>query len=260
MWFFGKKKEKVDTRFKSTKTMKYAKIIDKGECLSTLDRFPQIPWPETWLKDVANKVEWAKYNFYPSNGLVAEVPYVISRDVTLGIDLDVYILKITENLYVPMTIKGVKFIEEAEYIRLKPDNKLKGMDERQQRINSWDDLFTSFPLDCRNPGNLEFEADIYCRSAKYSISKNAMEISSQIAGLAQEYRDHNIELYSRTEVVDLIVRWVRNAVSQNGWDSNDKDGVSWFAALFVKSYCVAMNNEQLFDPVFKAVFVRTIKK
>lgn len=43
--------------------MKYAKITDKGECLSTLDRFPQIPWPESWLKDVANKVEWAKYNF-----------------------------------------------------------------------------------------------------------------------------------------------------------------------------------------------------
>ena len=43
--------------------MKYAKITDKGECLSTLDRFPQIPWSESWLKDVANKVEWAKYNF-----------------------------------------------------------------------------------------------------------------------------------------------------------------------------------------------------
>ena len=45
--------------------MQYARIIDKGECLSTLYKFPQIPWPKAFLKEVANKHEWAKHDFYP---------------------------------------------------------------------------------------------------------------------------------------------------------------------------------------------------
>ena len=123
--------------------MEYAKIIDKGECMSTLYTFPQIPWPEPFLKDVANKIEWAKYNFYPSNGLVAEVPYIIKRDMSRGIDIDVFILRINNRYYVPMTGKGIQFITESEYKQSVPNNVIKDMDYRQQQINGFDDFMNS---------------------------------------------------------------------------------------------------------------------
>lgn len=119
--------------------MKYAEIIDKGECLATLYTFPQISWPEPFLKDVANRNEWAKQGFYPSDGLVAEIPYTIERDMSKKIDIKVYILRINERFYVPMTDKGLRFISESEYRQKRPANTLRNMDKRQQRINDgWD--------------------------------------------------------------------------------------------------------------------------
>lgn len=43
----------------------YVKIIDKGECFSTTMEFINGIY--------ANKTEWAKYNFYPQNGMVGEI-------------------------------------------------------------------------------------------------------------------------------------------------------------------------------------------
>ena len=112
----------------------YAEITDRGECLSTLYTFPQIPWPEPFLKIVACREEWEKLDFYPHNGLVAEIPYVIKKDMSLRIDVDIYILRINELYYVPMTIRGIQFISETEYHKKRSFNKIHGMDERQKRI------------------------------------------------------------------------------------------------------------------------------
>lgn len=116
---------------------KFAEIIDKGECMSQLYKFPQIPWPEQSLKNVACKEEWAKTNFYPSNGLVAEIPFIIEKNMNLRIDIDIYILKINDTYYVPMTVKGIKFISEEEYLKRKPFNRIHGMDDRQKNINDF---------------------------------------------------------------------------------------------------------------------------
>lgn len=113
----------------------FAEIIDKGECISQLYKFSQIPWAEQNLKNLACKEEWAKTNFYPSNGLVAEVSYTIKKNMKLRIDVDIYLLRINEKYYVPMTEKGVKFISETEYNKRRSENLVRGMDERQRRIN-----------------------------------------------------------------------------------------------------------------------------
>lgn len=117
--------------------MEYAEITDRGECLATLYTFPQIPWPESFLKEVACREEWAKYNFYPQNGLVAEIPFVIEKNMNLRIDIDIYILKINDTYYIPMTGKGIKFISEEEYLKRKSSNRTHGMDDRQKRINDF---------------------------------------------------------------------------------------------------------------------------
>ena len=117
--------------------MKYAEIIDKGECMSQLYKFPQITWPQQSLKSVACKEEWAKTGFYPSNGLVAEIPFEIEKNMLLQIDIQIYILKINNTYYVPMTEKGLKFISEDEYNKRKRGNIFKEMDDRQIKINNF---------------------------------------------------------------------------------------------------------------------------
>ena len=44
----------------------YAEIVDKGECRSTLQSF--------FINGViANREQWARYNYYPQNGHVGEL-------------------------------------------------------------------------------------------------------------------------------------------------------------------------------------------
>ena len=97
----------------------YVKIVDKGECFSTT--------MESVNGVYANKEEWAKYNFYPQNGMVGEV---VKRTNTA------YVVKIKEGIYVPMTKNGIEEISYEEYQRNQSNNVCNGMDERQTRINN----------------------------------------------------------------------------------------------------------------------------
>lgn len=96
----------------------YVKIIDRGECFSTTMEFIDGVY--------ANKDEWAKYNFYPQNGMVGEVRKITPR---------AYIVKIMDGIYVPMTKQGIKEISYNEYLAGQKMNNCSGMDERQMRIN-----------------------------------------------------------------------------------------------------------------------------
>lgn len=100
----------------------YVKIVDRGECFSTTMEFINGVY--------ANKSEWAKYNFYPQNGMVGEVVKVTPR---------AYIVKIKDGIYVPMTKKGIREISYDEYLAGKDKNVSTGMDERQERINDGTD-------------------------------------------------------------------------------------------------------------------------
>lgn len=104
----------------------YVKIIDKGECFSTTMEYIDGVY--------ANRTEWAKYNFYPKNGMVGEV---VKRTPSA------YILKIKEGIYVPMTPNGIKEISYDEYIAGQANNVCNGMDERQKKINSDLDAFNA---------------------------------------------------------------------------------------------------------------------
>ena len=99
----------------------YVRIIDKGECLSTTREYIDGVY--------ANKNEWAKYNFYPKNGMVGE----LVKRTPLA-----YIVKIMEGIYVPMTRKGIEEISSKDYEAGVKNNLCSGMDERQKKIN--DDL------------------------------------------------------------------------------------------------------------------------
>lgn len=96
----------------------YVKIVNQGECFSTTMEFINGVY--------ANRDEWAKYNFYPKNGMVGEL---VKRTPSA------YIIKIKDGIYVPMKAKGVEEITYEEYVAGLPNNVCDGMDARQQRIN-----------------------------------------------------------------------------------------------------------------------------
>lgn len=111
----------------------FAEIIDKGECLSTLHLNASISWPDQNLKRLANREEWSKYDFYPSNGLVGEIIHMINSTI--------YILKINNKYFVPMSKDGIRFISESEFKSKKDLSNNSGMDNRQKKINSDYDNF-----------------------------------------------------------------------------------------------------------------------
>ena len=118
--------------------MNYAKIIDKGECFSSLNlNVNGIP---------ANSNEWAKHDFYPKNDMVGVV-----------MNINGYIiLKINENIYVPMSSNGITYINETEYIAGLVNNTCTGMDKKQEQINRSYNEVISRPYSFGKPDYKEY--------------------------------------------------------------------------------------------------------
>lgn len=246
-------------------SMKYVRIIDKGECMSTLHLVPTFPWPEPFLKEIANKEEWAKYKFYPSNGLVAQVPYFVKfKQMFIGTVVDVYILKITDNIYVPMTANGIEFISEETYLAECPNNKLRNMDVKQENLNdrldSFLDMLNNRPAEYiggRFPFGIEKEADIYCNSVKSSFATyNPDEHNDIIEHYSQYFRSHDMVEWSKEYFISELIRWTKSEVRDNGWEDDDEDGVAYCMGLFIKGWCRAKDEPTLFDEIFKKAFIR----
>ncbi|MFR3186756.1 MAG: hypothetical protein ACLTOV_01105 [Phocaeicola sp.] len=118
--------------------MNYAKIIDKGECYSSLNlNVNGIP---------ANRNEWMKYNFYPKNNMVGMV-----------LNINGYIiLKIDDNIYVPISSNGIRYISETEYYNGLANNIYSGMDVKQEQINNSFDEAISRPYSIGKPNYKEY--------------------------------------------------------------------------------------------------------
>jgi len=79
---------------------KYAIIVDKGECMSTINENTQFIWKSEAIHRLAGKSEWLKNNFYPENGMVGEI--VDSFENTLW-HFTTYVLCIDDKFYVAMS-------------------------------------------------------------------------------------------------------------------------------------------------------------
>jgi len=208
--------------------MKYAKIIDKGECYSTLGLVVNgVP---------ANKQEWAKYNFYPKNEMVGEVIYVNGMIV----------LKITEDIYVPMSSRGVVEITEKDYIEGKKNNVFTGMDERQRKINDGVDAWINLEQMLKGrivkdyTAQLEQDAEIYYSSYRLAVSKQGESIQYRINMLAKSLANSTIVRIPLNQAINLILSYVKEEMGHEGWQLDDVDGVSWFLGLYASSYVRAL--------------------
>lgn len=207
--------------------MKYAKIIDKGECYSTTNMVVNgVP---------ANRYEWAKYNFYPKNDMVGEVIVVNGRSV----------LKINDEIYVPMSPQGIVEITEAEYQEGKKNNVFTGMDERQQKINDGLDAYAMLENAMRG-GRTAAEspyaqdAEIYFISFRMAAARQGEGIQYRMNAMANQMSATLIVHLPYRQAIQRIVELVEQEMRNEGWSADDVDGVSWFLGLYSTAYVRAL--------------------
>ena len=173
--------------------MNYAKIIDSGECYSTLNiSVDGIP---------ANRNQWAKYNFYPQNGMVG---------VLLSVN-GYSILKIKDGIYVPMSQRGIVEISEAEYLSGVKNNVCSGMNEKQANINREYDGFQRANL----PAYKElFKTDIRRNIARKTINHTINIYINDIIDEAVYYAtDMCLEFYVKSGNY-LPQNWIDHIVNE----------------------------------------------
>ncbi len=97
----------------------YVKIIDKGECYSTLNQNDSIKWKDDLLKEKANRYYWSRTGFYPADGMVGVVVDHMKNTVFGN---EIFVVQIDEDIYVPMSKRGVELINKVEYLKLRDNN------------------------------------------------------------------------------------------------------------------------------------------
>lgn len=187
----------------------YVKVIDRGECFSTTD--------ETFNGVLANREEWAKYNFYPQNDMVGEVV----KD-----DGD-YLVKFAEGIYVPFTKRGVVEISAEEYHSAKQnEGPYTGMDERQKRMNEQLDAFLAkcAAESARKTNYMELKLNQLDMKEQLAMIQLAYQlISSANYGVINENDDESIDIiyrymgYEHRATADIV--WNTAISSMSPWDA-----------------------------------------
>lgn len=119
-------------------SLKYASITNKGECLSTINNNPTFEWTNLEAKVKAGRTEWMKHDFYPANGMVGVIVDEFVNPIWGNI---IYVLKIADEFYVPMTEKGLKFIDEDEYKSQRNIDKNEGISSKSSSLHNKEDEF-----------------------------------------------------------------------------------------------------------------------
>lgn len=160
----------------------YVKIIDRGECFSTTMEFIDGVY--------ANKIEWAKHNFYPQNGMVGEVVKRTPR---------AYIIKIADGIYVPMTKNGIKEITYNEYVANKNNNVCSGMDSRQKSINEGADAYM---------GNSWQHLPDMREHFKEDVIENMKRLTCDFEHTIKLYElEHSCEIYASDLILEYKKQW-----------------------------------------------------
>lgn len=257
------------------KNQQFAEIIDKGECISTMNLVSNIPWPKIDLQNLACQKEWEKHNFYPSDGLVGEIYCIIEQDISLKINSDIYILKINNFLYVPMSINGIKFISESEYKFKMPKNELKEIsEERRQKYKDWmiNDtnillykFYTTHKEDTQwlnqNKSSFSFEnifnqcnedAPLYCIQSLYLMLNNYINDPS-FKTMIDTFLTNEIHLKNKdlNEIVTWVINSTNECISLSQTNKSDFENVSYW--MGVASYTACHMSEQYrsqYDKIF----------
>lgn len=90
----------------------FIEIIDQEECLRGFNLYKNASWPSADIKKKATEEEWNSYGFYPINGMVGEVIGIVTNDIY---SKPVYVIRILQMFFVPVTSSGIKVISQDEF-------------------------------------------------------------------------------------------------------------------------------------------------
>lgn len=223
----------------------FAEIIDKGGCYSTLNAVPELQWPDHKLKQLANRDEWSKYNFYPSNGLVGEITYTLKYG-----NQQIIILRINNRYYVPMSAGGIRIISEEEWKSKQQMNTISNMDDRQRKINM---EYDSFQQNLQGTSN----AFIYCQSSKIALAAANQSTHNIISKISRMLSDSNIQNIAYERMINDFVENTKRFVIGEKWDLNDEQGFSWFLGMICKA--ATLSHPSLTDK-YDQLFVDSFNK
>lgn len=99
-----------------------------------------------------------------------------------------------------------------------------------------------------------YNAEIYCMSAKMQMKKLSDNYKSGIKEEAEQWGIHYVD-YSFEQVCDLVVYCVRKNVLDMRWEEYDVDGVAWFTGIY-STVAIQSGLVSNFDSIFKASFLR----
>ena len=188
----------------------YAKIINKGECLSSFNQNEHFKnkWKDNNIRDKAGKNEWIKYDFYPTDELVGKIIDVIYNDVW---NFNVYVLEISENIFVPISEQGIKSISEYEFINSKSSfsnlKKEANIDDFERFLTP--DFTSLFIKDLRT----NFMKLSYDNTKGINISIILEEIAMYSCEMIIQFRRQSGSI-NYPNILEIIVFQVHNSVSK----------------------------------------------
>lgn len=229
--------------------MEYARIVDKGQCASTIPLIVDgVP---------ANITEWKKYNFYPQNNMVGELLKVKNENV----------LHIMPHIYVVMSNTptiGFEIITEEEWREGQKYNTYTGMDERQWKIHTqwqWlllkeEELYNPKVFDSyiRNEAHTQF---VYTLN-QIGIGEERQQ--KKINDYATKIKSSDIMFLTYTDFIKRVVSDIRRFLGNNGLGLGDKDILSWFLAIYVMAYNRALGpiaqkeDWEIFNDCYSAIY------
>ncbi len=212
---FGNGQSKVN---KETEDKKYAVIINKKQTLSTINGNRTFNWKNETIMKLAGISAWKEHNFYPEDGMAGEIVDSFYNSLN---HYQVYILFIDNKFYVPMSEKGIKFINKQEMLKIQqgssknydlPESILSFHKETERNLQRLRDaekhgVFIPKLNDCRS-GFAEDIVQNYRHIAlnfKYGTGEDVMIMVENYAiEMALEYKRQNMNILPPSIIADII--------------------------------------------------------
>lgn len=204
----------------------YGLILDKGECLSTIDGDSRFNWRSSAVKELAGKSEWERYGFYPRNGMVGPI---VDRFFNPVFNFNIYVLEIDERFFVPMSEKGIEIISSEK------------MQELLRNDLNFSGAGVSIPKQTRSYIG---DAPFYCEGALIAISRQMNADSNfrnHTNSMIERIRSENHSNVDPNELFTTIAKFTGENVKADRDDWNDLNSVAWHMGIMCYVYHKSLN-------------------
>jgi len=222
----------------------YGIIIDKGECLSTLNNNIALKksWKSKEIRNLAGRSEWQKHNFQPQTGMLGEI---VDNFYNTVFGFEIYIILIDEKHYVPISEKGIKIVEEEIAVDLM---------KAYKKSIPFDPLLQADTI----VDQYKAEAPFYCQASQLSIKEQILKRNQTYKQtqlmINQFYFNEEVKSMTFDQLVDYAVDYTYNKVKNDRDDWNSFNSIAWHLGLL----CYAWKNSlPILNEDFEKVFIKS---